>query len=42
VYDVKAGKVDDEYVDRNSTIIKMQLVKAGLRLAAVLNNAFNK
>jgi hypothetical protein len=42
VYDFKAAKVDDEYVDRNSALIKMQLVKAGLRLAAVLNSAFVK
>lgn len=42
VYDFKNAKIDDSYVDRNAALIKMQLVKAGLRLAAVLNSSFGK
>jgi hypothetical protein len=42
VYDFKGNKLGDEYLDKNTPIIKMQLVKAGLRLAAVLNQTFKK
>jgi hypothetical protein len=42
VYDFKGSKVAEDYVDRNTPLIKMQLVKAGLRLAAVLNQTFKK
>ncbi|WP_317898822.1 S1/P1 nuclease [Aurantibacillus circumpalustris] len=40
VYDYKGNKLDDEYLDKTTPIIKMQLVKAGLRLASVLNQTF--
>lgn len=39
-YDFKGTKLGDEYVDKASPIIKMQLIKAGLRLAEVLNQTF--
>jgi hypothetical protein len=42
VYDFKGNKLGDEYVDKVTPVIKMQLVKAGLRLAAVLNQTFKK
>lgn len=41
-YDFKGTKLGDEYVEKVTPIIKMQLVKAGLRLAAVLNQTFKK
>jgi hypothetical protein len=42
VYDFKGSKIAEAYVDNNIPLIKMQLVKAGLRLAAVLNQTFKK
>ena len=42
VYDYKGNKLDDDYVEKVTPIIKMQLVKAGLRLASVLNQTFRK
>lgn len=42
VYDYKGNKLDDSYVDKVSPIIKMQLIKAGLRLAEILNQTFRK
>lgn len=41
VYDFKGNKLGDEYVDKVSPIIKMQLIKAGLRLAEILNQRFS-
>ena len=41
-YDFKGSKLGDEYVEKVTPIIKMQLVKAGLRLASVLNQTFKK
>jgi hypothetical protein len=41
-YDFKGNKLSDDYVDKVTPIIKMQLVKAGIRLAAVLNQTFKK
>lgn len=40
VYDYKAAKIDDSYLERATPIVKMQLVKAGLRLASVLNQTY--
>jgi hypothetical protein len=40
VYDYKGNKLDDAYLEKATPIIKMQLVKAGLRLASVLNQTF--
>jgi hypothetical protein len=42
VYDFKGNKLDDEYVDKAMPVVKMQLVKAGMRLAAILNQTFKK
>jgi hypothetical protein len=42
VYDFKGNKLGDEYLDKATPVIKMQLVKAGIRLAAVLNQKFKK
>jgi hypothetical protein len=39
VYDFKDGKIDQAYVDKNAEIIKMQLLKGGLRLASILEMA---
>ena len=41
-YDFKGNKLGDEYLEKVTPIIKMQLVKAGIRLAAVLNQTFKK
>ena len=40
VYNFKDNYLDQHYIDRNSLIIKKQLVIAGIRLAAVLNEVF--
>ena len=42
VYSYQSENIDSAYVAKNSLIIKTQLSKAGLRLAAVLNNCFEK
>jgi hypothetical protein len=42
VYKFKDGKLDQKYTDKNAPIIEDQLLKGGLRLAAVLNAAFRK
>lgn len=41
-YDFKGNKIEDEYVDKVTPIIKMQMIKAGIRLATVLNQTFKK
>jgi hypothetical protein len=40
IYDLNGNKVSQEYVDSNSPIIKNQILKAGLRLASVLEYYF--
>ena len=35
-------KIKQDYVDKNKPVIEKQLVKAGIRLAMVLNQTFNK
>jgi hypothetical protein len=40
VYDFKNGNIDQQYIEQNAAVINMQLTKAGLRLAAVLNQYF--
>ena len=40
VYDYKDGKITQEYIDKNAPIIEKQILVAGLRLAAVLNETF--
>jgi len=41
-YDFKGNKLGDDYLEKVTPIIKMQLIKGGLRLAAVLNQTFKK
>lgn len=40
IYKINGGKVDQLYVDMNAPRVEMQLIKAGLRLAALLNKYF--
>lgn len=42
VYAFKNGNITESYIKTNALLIKKQLLKAGLRLAAVLNKAFKK
>jgi hypothetical protein len=42
VYDFKKGKIDSEYSSKAKPIIEKQLVKAGIRLTAILYKAFRK
>ena len=42
VYDYSGNKLADEYVDKASPVIKMQLTKAGIRLAEILNQTFKR
>lgn len=42
VYDFKNNQIDDAYVLKNKSLVQIQLVKAGLRLAAVLEDCFGK
>jgi hypothetical protein len=40
VYSFNNAKIDDRYVDANYPIVKMQILKAGLRLASILEYYF--
>jgi hypothetical protein len=40
VYDFKYGMITNEYITKNKPIIAKLLVKAGMRLAYVLNSCF--
>lgn len=40
VYNFKSNKIDDLYVDSNYPIVKTQILKAGIRLASVLEHYF--
>lgn len=40
IYSFNNAKIDDRYVDANYPIVKMQILKAGLRLASVLEYYF--
>jgi hypothetical protein len=42
VYDFEGHKIKDEYVDVNFPLIKLQIQKAGLRLAGILTSVFEK
>ena len=42
IYNFKGHIVSDEYVNANAIIIEIQLFKAGIRLASVLNEVFKK
>jgi len=39
---VSGSSLSDEYFTKNLPIVKLQLVKAGVRLAAILEQAFGK
>ena len=41
VYLFNNNNLDATYIDHNAQVIKMQLVKAGLRLGALLHELFN-
>ncbi len=41
VYNFSSNKIDDEYINYNSPIIKKQLLDAGLRLAKILKKYFH-
>lgn len=40
VYNISGGKIDQKYIDLNAPHVERQLIKAGLRLAAILNQYF--
>ena len=40
VYNTSGNKISDEYVDLSSIVIEKQILKAGIRLASVLNKVF--
>jgi len=42
VYNFKNGNLTESYIKTNTPLVKKQLLKAGLRLAAVLNKVFAK
>lgn len=42
VYDFKSGIINQEYVDKNSDIIKKQLLTSGIRISAIMNEIFSK
>jgi len=42
IYNFSGHKVSDDYVNANVIVIENQLLKAGLRLASVLNEVFKK
>jgi hypothetical protein len=42
IYDTKGETISEAYTETNFTLIKSQLNKAGIRLAAVLKEAFKK
>jgi hypothetical protein len=42
VYTIKGGVIDDDYLNRAKPLVEKQLVKAALRLAALLKRYFNE
>lgn len=40
VYKISGSKIDQKYIDASAPLVEVQLVKAGLRLAAILNQYF--
>lgn len=42
VYAFKNGNITESYIKTNTPLVKKQLLKAGIRLAAVLNKGFKK
>ena len=41
VYDFKDGTIDQAYVDKNKKTVETQLLIAGIRLSAILEQVFN-
>jgi len=42
VYKFEKRIIDRQYLDKNKTVVQKQIVKAGIRLAAILNETFRK
>ncbi|MBA4283848.1 MAG: hypothetical protein C0432_06120 [Candidatus Puniceispirillum sp.] len=42
IYKTGGNKINDEYVDTCIPVIENQILKAGIRLAGVLNEVFKK
>jgi hypothetical protein len=40
VYATNGNKIDQSYIDTNAPVVEAQLIKSGLRLAAILNKYF--
>ena len=40
VYDITDGNIDENYIQKNKTLIEKQLLKSGLRLSVILNEIF--
>ena len=40
VYNTSGNKIDQKYIDANAPLVEAQIIKAGLRLAAILNKYF--
>jgi hypothetical protein len=40
IYNTGGNKINDDYVNRNAVLIETQILKAGIRLASVLNDVF--
>jgi hypothetical protein len=40
VYSTNGKRIDQKYIDSNTPVVETQLIKAGLRLAAILNKYF--
>jgi hypothetical protein len=40
IYKINDGRIDQKYIDQFTPIVEVQLVKAGLRLATILNKYF--
>jgi hypothetical protein len=40
VYKITNGRLDQKYIDQNAQVVEGQLIKAGLRLAVILNQYF--
>lgn len=40
VYATNGNRIDQKYIDANAPVVEVQLIKAGLRLAAILNKYF--
>lgn len=41
-YEIGDGKISEAYVDKNAEVIKMQMLRGGMRLAAILKRLYKK